>query len=195
MGNPPRKRMVVPTVARPRRAVNSRQSTKPEGLTGAFLNAAIVIGTTLATTLLLLLISGQLHDTTAGNVIARSTAPALEPIVTGQPIPEQSLISHPTPSPQPTRAAASPTPTATPAENDATNNVADDTTIQAAIDKKLQDNADLLSFGITATISDGTVTVVGTVPSDEVKEKIEKLIRTVKGVKQVDNQIVVISGT
>lgn len=159
-------------------------------MTGAFLDAAIVIGATLATTLLLLLISGQLHDTTAGSLIARSPAPALDTIVTGQPTPEQSLIGHPTPSPQASRAAASPTP----ADLDNDTNVTDDTTIKAAIDKKLQDIAELLSYGLTITISRGTVTVVGTVPSDEVKEKIEKLVRAVKGVKQVDNQMVVVNG-
>ena len=164
-------------------------------MTASLIDAAIVIGTTLATTLLLLLISGQLQDTTAGNLIARSAAPALEPIVTASPTPGQSLIGSPTPSPQTSRATASPTPSSTPAENEAATSVTDDATIQAAIEKKFQDNADLSSLGITVTISGGTVTMVGTVPSDEVKEKIEKLVRTVKGVKQVDSQIVVVSGT
>ena len=149
----------------------------------------------LASTLFLLLISGQLQDTTAGDLIARSAAPALEPIVTAQPTPPQSLIGPPTPSPQPSRSAASPTPLSTPVKDEAATNITDDTTIQAAIDQKFQDNADLSSFGITLTVSGGTVTLVGTAPSDEVKGKIEKLVRTVKGVKLVDNQIVVVSAT
>lgn len=163
-------------------------------MTGAFFDAAILIGATLATTLLLLLISGQLHDTTAGTLIARSAAPLLEPLGLSQPTPEQSSISHPTPSPQFTSSPASPKQTASTGENQATASVTDDSTIQAIIDSKLQDNAEFSAFSITATVNDGTVTVVGTVPSDEIKTKIEKLIRAVKGVKLIDNQIVVVSG-
>jgi hypothetical protein len=125
--------------------------------------------------------------------MARSAAPALDPVVTGQPAPEQSSINHPTPSPSANRATPSPTAAVADPENDATTNVTDDTTIKAAIDKKLQDIAELSPYAITITISRGSVTVVGTVPSDEVKEKIEKLVRAVKGVKQIDNQIVVVS--
>ena len=163
-------------------------------MTASLIDAAILIGTTLATTLFLLLLSGQLYDTTAGNLIARSAAPAPEPIVTGQPTPEQSLLGSRTASPQPSRSAASPTLSPAAAENETATSVTDDTTIQAALDKRFQDNTDLSLSGITATISNGTVTLVGTVPSDEVKEKIEKLVRTVKGVKHVDNQIVVLIG-
>ena len=193
MGHSAKRRIVVPAAPQQRRASNKRRSTKPEWLSASLVDAAIVIGATLATTLFLLLISGQLHDTTAENLIAQSPAPASSPIVAAQPTPtpEQSLIGHATPSPQPSRSAASPGP----AESETTANAPDDAAIQAAIEKKLQDNADLSSFGITITISGGTVTVVGTVPSDEAKEKIEKLVRAVKGVKQVDNQIVVVSGT
>jgi len=161
-------------------------------MTASLIDAAIVIGTTLATTLFLLLISGQIYDTTAGTLIARSAASAPESKVTGQPTPDQSLLGHPTHSPPPSRSAGSPTPSPAAAEEETSTSDTDDTKIQAALDKKFQDNADL--SGITATISGGTVTLVGTVPSDEAKEKIEKLVRTVKGVKHVDNQIAVLSG-
>jgi hypothetical protein len=193
MASPPRRRIVVPTARQPRRVVKKRQTNKPEWMSGALVDAAILIGTTLATTLLLLLISGQLHDTTAGTLIARSAAPAL-PLATAQPTPEQSSISHPLSSPQFSSSPASPRPTASTEENEATANLSDDSTIQATIDSKLQDNADLSSFGLTVTISGGAVTMVGTVPSDEVKTKIEKLVRAVKGVKHIDNQIVVVTG-
>jgi DNA-binding transcriptional ArsR family regulator len=89
MGNQPRIKIVVPTTRQRRREVNNRQSNKPAWMTGAFFDAAILIGATLATTLLLLLISGQLHDTTAGTLIARSAAPLLEPLGLSQP-----TVSH-----------------------------------------------------------------------------------------------------
>lgn len=190
MGNPPKRRVVVPTGPRPRLARNDRQSTRPEWMSGALVDAAIVIGATLATTLFLLLISGQLHDTTAGDMIAQSPAPVSGPMITGQPTPEPSSLVHSTPSPLLTRPAASPSPA--PTENENAANVTDDATIQAAIDKKLQDNADVSSLNITATVNAGKVVVVGSVPSDELKEKVEKLLRSIKGVQQVDNQIAVV---
>ena len=163
-------------------------------MSGAVFDGTIVVITTLVTTLFLLLISGQIHDTTAGSLIARSAAPV---VINGQPTPEPSLPGHPSPSPspstQPTRSATSPAPTPTITENEPVTNATDDATIQAAIDKRLQNNGALSSSDITATVTDGKVTLVGTVSSDEVKEKIEKLVRGVKGVKQIDNQIVVVS--
>lgn len=157
-------------------------------MTASLIDAAIVIGATLATTLLLLLISGQLQDTTAGNLIARSAPPALG---TTQPTSAQWLPVPPTPSPQPSRSAASPTPSPIPTET--ASDITDDATVKVAIDKKLQDNPDLSPFSITFAINDGSVTLDGIVPSDELRAKIEKLVRTVRGVKQVDNQIAVIS--
>ena len=193
MGNN-RRRIVVPTAPQQRRASNYRQSRKPVWMSGAVFDGTIVVITTLVTTLFLLLISGQIHDTTAGSLIARSAAPV---VINGQPTPEPSLPGHPSPSPspstQPTRSATSPAPTPTITENEPVTNATDDATIQAAIDKRLQNNGALSSSDITATVTDGKVTLVGTVSSDEVKEKIEKLVRGVKGVKQIDNQIVVVS--
>ena len=84
--------------------------------------------------------------------------------------------------PTPSLAAESPTPAATP----------DDTAIQAAIDKKLGADDTLAALGITATVNEGKVILVGTAPSDELKAKVERLVRSVRGVKQVDNQIAVV---
>lgn len=189
MGNPKR-RIVVPTAARPRRPLNNQRSTKPEWMNGALADTAIVIGVMLATTLFLLLLSGQLHDTTAGDLIAKSAAPL--PLNTTSP--DQTALSHPTPSPRFTSTAPSPSPTATPAIDESTANVPDDAAIQEAIDKKLQSSAELSSLNVIATVTAGKVVVVGSVASDELKEKVERLLRSVKGVRQVDNQIAVVSG-
>jgi osmotically-inducible protein OsmY len=47
-------------------------------------------------------------------------------------------------------------------------------------------------LGITATVLDGKVTLTGTVNSEALKSQLDRMIRTIKGVKQVDNQIVVV---
>jgi hypothetical protein len=167
------------------RRVQKRYQQGGNGTRPALINAGIVVAATLVTTLLLLGISGQMRDTTAANLIAKSPGPPTGGVITVQPTPQPSLPSA-TPSVPPSRAAASPS-----LENAAP--APDDTEVQAAIDKKLGDDASLSQLGITATVSEGKVILVGTAPSDELKDKVEKLVRAVQGVKQIDNQIVVIS--
>jgi hypothetical protein len=68
-----------------------------------------------------------------------------------------------------------------------------DSTIQAAIDKKLTDDPELSTLGITATVLNGKVTLLGTVKTEELKTQVGRMVKQVKGVKTVDNQITVIS--
>ena len=155
------------------------------GINRALIDAGIVVATTLAVTVLLLGISGQISDTTAGNLIARSAAPLPDRIIPAQATPQLSLGAAPAASAQPTRSPTSVagivTPTSTP----------DDPLVQAAVEKKLRDDAGISALGITITVDHGQVVLVGTVPTDEMKDQVEKLVRTIKGVKQIDNQIVV----
>ncbi|MCU1263704.1 MAG: hypothetical protein JWM21_22 [Acidobacteria bacterium] len=152
------------------------------GTNRALIDAGIVVLTTLLTTVLLLAISGQIGDTTAADLIA-APPPAL---LTTPATPLQTATPNLTPT-HPVAASSAekqnPTPVATP----------DDTELQAAIDSKLGDDASLSQLGITATVNEGKVVLVGTAPSDEMKAKVEKLVRSVKGVKQINNQIVVIT--
>ena len=62
-----------------------------------------------------------------------------------------------------------------------------------AVDKAIGDNPTLSALGITATVLDGKVTLTGTVKSETLKAELDRAIRGVRGVKQVDNQIVVMS--
>ena len=172
-----------------RRAAKGPYQHKVDGTNRALIDAGIVAVTTVLTTVLLLAISGQIRDTTAADLIAQSPSPLAGGIFTAHPTPQPSFTAT-TPSAQSTRSAATASPEAETASPAATS---DDAEIQAAIDKKLGDDASLSALGITATVTDGKVILVGTAPSDEMKGKIEKLVRSIKGVKQIDNQIVVIS--
>jgi hypothetical protein len=170
-----------------RRSVHSPYQ-QGAGTSPALINAGIVVAATLITTLLLLGISGQIRDTTAANLIDQSPPPVnIGGAFTMQPTPQPSLTNT-TPSLQSSRAAASPS-----IETAAAVATPDDTEVQSAIDNKLGDDASLSQLGITATVNDGKVVLVGTAPSVEMKDKVEKLVRAVKGVRQIDNQIVVIS--
>ena len=68
-----------------------------------------------------------------------------------------------------------------------------DSTIQAAVDKKLADDTEISALGITATVLDGKVMLIGTVKTEELKVRIERMVKQIKGVKAVDNQISVIA--
>ena len=174
------------------RAAPGRRLLRGNGTNSALIDAGIVTLTILLTTLLLLAISGQIYDTTAGNLIAQSPAPLPERTITAQPTPPPSLPPSLIVAPTriPTRSTPTPaleTATVTPA------GTPDDTAIQEAIDRKLQEDSSLSALGITATVNNGKVILVGTAPTNEMKDKVEKLVRGAKGVKQIDNQIVVIS--
>ena len=152
---------------------------------GALADAAIIVGATLATTLFLLFISGQIQDTTSGNL---PWSPARQTTPTAKQTPQPSPLSHPTPS----ASVATPTPVAS--EGGATADVPDDAAIQAEIDKRIADDPNFSKLDITATVTNGKVMLVGTVPTAEFKTRIEKLVRAIRGVKEVDNQIVAVSG-
>jgi hyperosmotically inducible protein len=68
-----------------------------------------------------------------------------------------------------------------------------DSTIQAAVDKKLSDDPEISTLGITATVLNGKVMLIGTVKTEELKTRIERMVKQIKGVKSVDNQISVIA--
>jgi hyperosmotically inducible periplasmic protein len=185
---PGRSKLKAPFPAQRRRTVRA-PGRQRQWITGTVIDAAIVIFSTLATTMLLLLISNQVQDTTAGDLISRSAAPMQA--IPASPTPQPSMAAHESPGIQPTRAPATPSPTAVATPQAA--GTPDDEAIQAAIERKLRDDPKLSALGITATVTNGKVTLEGTAPSDEMKDQAERLVRTVKGVKQVDNQIVVIS--
>ena len=66
-----------------------------------------------------------------------------------------------------------------------------DSTIQTAIDKRLTDDPAFSTLGITASVINGKVMLIGTVKTEAVKADVEKMVKQVKGVKEVDNQIIV----
>jgi cytoskeletal protein RodZ len=170
-----------------RRSSSQKQHPFASETNRAWLNAGIVVIATLATTILLLAISGQIYDSTNASLVAQSAAPVAGGVVnTPASQPTATSASH---SPQPTRSAATPSPPKEPSPA----GTPDDTEIQSAIDKRLEGDGSLSGLGITATVSDGKVILVGTAPTDEVKAKIEKLVRSVPGVRQVDNQIAVVT--
>ena len=183
-----RSRVVVETPTA-RREVTHTESVRGDrgGMSGATVGVIVVVAIALITIIVLFLMNGP-TDTTNANLAETQPATQQPPVIVQQPAPQQQppvIIQQPAPAGQaPVIIQQAPSAGGTaPA-------VSQDGSIQAAIDKKLADDPNLSSLGITATVLDGKVTITGTVKSEALKSQIERAIRSISGVRQVDNQIV-----
>lgn len=174
--------------------------------------ATVALLAIAATSIIFLFLTNSRDDaSTEVNINARTSA-ATQPTPFAQaPVVVQTPLTQPTPiiiqqAPQtvpapviiqapPTTdpattappAAATPATTAPPANDDAT--------LQTKIDKAFADDSTVSTAVIDATVVNGRVRLSGTVNSDAVKQRAERLAYAVKGVLAVDNKIVVSAGT
>ena len=187
-----RSRVVVETPTS-RREVTQTESVRNDrgGISGATVGVIVVVAIALITIVVLFLMNGQQTDTANANLAAQQQAQ--QPLVTAQqPAPQQQqppiIIQQPAPAAnQPPVIISQPAPSG----GSAPVNTSNDGAVQTAIDKKISDDPTLSSLGITATVLDGKVTLTGTVKSEALKSQVDKTIRSIRGVKQVDNQLVV----
>ena len=184
-----RSRVVVETPTA-RREVTHTEAVRNDrsGISGATVGVIVVVAIALITIVVLFLMNGP-TDTTNANLAETQPATQQPPVIVQQPAPQQQppvIIQQPAPAGQaPVIIQQAP-----PAGGTAPPAVSQDGSIQAAIDKKLADDPTLASLGIIATVLDGKVTITGTVKSEALKAQVERAIRSISGVKQVDNQIV-----
>jgi osmotically-inducible protein OsmY len=73
--------------------------------------------------------------------------------------------------------------------------VPDDAGIQFQIDRTLTADPVLSKLDVSTLVEGGKVTIVGSVRSAELKLRVEKTLRSIKGVVSVDNQLVVTEAT
>jgi cytoskeletal protein RodZ len=188
-----RSRVVVETPTS-RREVTQTEAVRNDrgGVSGATVGVIVVVAIALITILVLFLMNGQPPDTTNANLADQQQA-AQQPVIVQQPAQQQQppvIIQQPAPATnQPPVIINQPAPSG----GLAPANTSNDGAVQTAIDKQISDDPTLSTLGITATVLDGKVTLTGTVKSEALKSQLDKTIRSVKGVKQVDNQIVVMS--
>src|SRR5215510_13488965 len=185
-----RSRVVVETPSERREVVHSQSVRTPDnsGISAGMVGVLVVVAIALITMLVLFWLSNQ-PATDNANMTAQQQQP---PTVVQQPAPVQQppvIVQQPAPATQPAPIVVTP-----PAGGSTTSDSANmDSTIQTAIDKKLSDDPEISRLGITATVLNGKVTLLGVVKTETMKSDIEKLVRRVKGVKEVDNQISVIA--
>jgi hypothetical protein len=130
---------------------------------------------------------------------AANNKPAPPPIIVQQPAqqqPQQPVVVQ-QPAAQPPvviERSAPPVVINQPATTAPTVKKPDDTSIQNEIDTKLMKEPALSSLGITASVTEGKVILIGSVSTPELKRRIERVVKAVDGVRSVDNQIVVFNG-
>lgn len=184
-----RSRVVVETPTERREVVHSQSVRTPDnsGISAGMVGVLVVVAIALITMLVLFWLSTQ-------PAAENSNLAAQQPTVVEQPAPAQQppvIIQQPAPATQPAPIIVAPPAggtTTVPAES-----VNIDSTLQAAIDKRLMDDPEFSTLGITASVLNAKVTLLGTVKTETLKGQIERAVKQVKGVKEVDNQISVIA--
>ena len=185
-----RKSRVVVDTPTSRREVTQTDSVRSDrgGISGATVGVIVVVAIALITVVVLFLMNGQNNN--ANDNLAAQQAQQQPPVVVQQPAQQQPpvIIQQPAPAAnQPPVVINQPAPVT----GSAPANSSNDGAVQMAIDKKISDDPVMSTLGITTTVLDGKVTLTGTVKSETLKSQFDRMVRGVKGVKQVDNQIVV----
>jgi len=182
-----RSRVVVETPNERREVVHTQSVRDNNGISAGMVGVLVVVAIALITMLVLFWMSSQPTDN--ANLAAQQPTTVVQ-----QPAPVQQppvIVQQPAPvTTQPAPIIVTPPAGGTTAPS--TDSVNMDSTIQAAVDKKLSDDPDLSQLGITASVVNGKVMLIGTVKTEALKTQIERTVKQVKGVKAVDNQISVI---
>ncbi|HEV2834860.1 MAG TPA: BON domain-containing protein [Pyrinomonadaceae bacterium] len=185
-----RSRVVVDTPGERREVVHT-QTVRGDrnGISAGMVGVLVVVAIALITMLVLFWMSSQPTDT-ASTTAAQPTTTIVE-----QPAPAQQppvIIQQPAPvTTQPAPVIITP-----PAGGSVSSTTQQppniDSTIQTEIDKRLTEDPTFSSLGITATVINAKVTLLGTVKSEALKAQVERMVKQVRGVKEVDNQITVL---
>jgi hypothetical protein len=186
-----RSRVVVETPTSRREVVHSQSVRTPEsnGISAGMVGVLVVVAIALITMLVLFYMNSQQQPTDQSVATQQQQPPP--PTVIQQPAQQPPvIIQQPAPATQPAPIVVTPPAGGATASESAPNI---DSTVQAAIDKALTDDPTFSNLGITASVLDGKVTLLGTVKTDDLKTQAERMVRKIKGVKSIDNQILVVA--
>ena len=184
-----RSRVVVETPNERREVVHSQSVRDNSGISAGMVGVLVVVAIALITMLVLFWMSSQ---RTADETAALNAQQ--QPTVIQQPAPAQQppvIIQQPAaPATQPAPIIVTP-PAGGSTGSGTTESVSMDSTIQTAIDKRLTEDPAFSSLGITASVINAKVMLIGTVKTEAVKADVERMVKQIKGVKEIDNQIIV----
>ena len=183
-----RNRIVIetPTTRKQRGARPVRRQPSPGA--SEWILALTVIGAAALATFIALFLTSRPYDpmnstlapvqTVPSGSLAMQPSPKPSPAIS--PSPQQNLAGGVVPSPEPTVETAT---------------VPDDAGIQSQIERTLASDPVLSKLDVSTLVEGGKVTIVGSVRSADLKQRVEKTLRSVKGVISVDNQLVVTEAT
>lgn len=181
-----RSRVVVETPTT-RREVTHTEAVRGDrdGVSGATVGVIVVVAIALVTILILFLMSGQ-SDMANDNLALQQQPAQPSTTIVQQPAAQQPpvIIQQAPPTTQ-----QAPIIVTQPAPTGGSTSGTDDSTIQSEVDKRILDDPNLSTLGVTVTVISGKATLMGTVKSESTKAQFERLVRSVKGVKEIDNQI------
>jgi|GEM_PF-425689 len=215
-----RSRVVIETPTERREVVQHQTVRYPEERRGysAGVLAAVALTAIAATAIIFLFLTNSGDEDSSTNVNVRASVPvqptpyaALPPVVVQTPMtmptPQTIIVSPPPPVtttmppvvvqqpatvPPPTTTTAPPTTTTTaPPASAPPASANDDATLQEKVDSAFAADAEVTSATIDTRVINGKVFLTGTVGSDALKQKAEKLAYAVKGVRSVENRIIV----
>jgi hyperosmotically inducible periplasmic protein len=181
-----RSRVVVETPTT-RREVTHTEAVRGDrdGVSGATVGVIVVVAIALVTILILFLMSGQ-SDIANDNLALQQQPAQPSTTIVQQPAAQQPpvIIQQAPPATQ-----QAPIIVTQPAPTGGSTSGTDDSTIQSEVDKRILDDPNLSTLGVTVSVISGKATLMGTVKSESIKAQFERLVRSVKGVKEIDNQI------
>lgn len=178
------KRVVVETPNTRREYERAETTRYPErnGVSGGVL-AAVVVGIIALAAIVILFVMNR--QQTTDETLAAQQQPSTT--IVQQPAAQPPVIVT-----QPATTTTQPAPIIVnnpPASGSAPASGNNDGAIQTVIDKKLNEDSTFKTLGITTTVLDGKVTLLGVVKSEALKAQIERAVRNIKGVTSIDNQI------
>ena len=183
-------RVVVDTPTERREVVSSQSVNTPDrsGISAGLVGVLVVVALALITILVLFWMNSQPASDQNANLAAAQQQPPT--VVQQAPVQQPPvIIQQPAPATQQAPIIIQ-SPSGGTSDTSASNN---DATVQMAIDKQLTEDPTFSTLGITATVMNAKVTLLGTVKTEAMKNQVEKMVRKTKGVKEVDNQISVIA--
>src|SRR6201988_768615 len=181
-------RVVVETPNERREVVHTQSVRDNNGISAGMVGVLVVVDIALITMLVLFWMSSQPTTDNANLAAQQPTTVVQQPAPVQQP---PVIIQQPAPATtQPAPIIVTPPAGGATTSNDS---MGMDSTIQAAVDKKISDDPEISTLGITASVVNGKVMLLGSVKTEALKTQIERMVKQVKGVKAVDNQISVIA--
>ncbi|HEX6623053.1 MAG TPA: BON domain-containing protein [Pyrinomonadaceae bacterium] len=199
-----RSRVVVNTPTERREVVHQQTTRYPErsGFSGGMV-AAVALTAIAATAIIFLFLMNRGDEASETNINVR-TSTATQPTPLAQvPVIVQTPMTQPTPiviqqappviiqAPPTTTTTTTAPPTTTTTAPAPSSSGTDDTSLQLNVERAFRDDPDIAVTGIIATVLEGKATLTGEVKTPALKQKAERLVRSVKGIASVENKITV----